>query len=206
MRHEDEAPRGDSGLPATLDDRLAARLRRGDSDAMAEIYDRYADRIYNFCFRRTASWSAAEDAMSSAFLEAWKVRRKATSYDGSLLPWLCTVADNVCRNAMRGQRRQRALAEKLRLVENVHDHADAVAARVDDERRMAQLVDAIGRLGKRDRQILMLVAWDGLTYRQAAQALGIPVGTVRSRAARARRRLTELMAAPCAEAALEENR
>lgn len=173
---------------------------------MADIFDRYADRIYNFCFRRTASWSAAEDAMSAAFLEVWKVRRKATSYDGSLLPWLCTVAGNVCRNAMRGQRRRNALAEKLRLVEHVDDHADAVASRVDDERRMAELAEAISSLNKRDRQILMLVAWDGLTYRQAAQTLGIPVGTVRSRASRARRRLTELMAAPQPGAALEENR
>lgn len=193
-------------MAVTLDDRLAARLRDGDPDAMADIYDRYADRIYNFCFRRTASWAAAEDAMSAAFLEAWKVRRKAKSYDGSLLPWLCTVAGNVCRNARRGQRRQDALAEKLRLAEKVDDHADAVAARVDDERRMADLVDAITHLSERDRKILMLVAWDGLTYRQAAQTLGIPVGTVRSRAARARRRLTDLMASPRPGAALEENR
>lgn len=206
MRQHGETPRDESVRAETLDDRLVARLRADDTQAMAEIYDRYADRIYNVCFRRTASWSAAEDAMSAAFLEAWKARRKATSYDGSLLPWLCTVAGNVCRNAMRGQRRQNALAEKLRLVEKVDDHADAVAARVDAERRMADLADAIKSLGKRDRQILMLVAWDGLTYRQASHALGIPVGTVRSRASRARRRLTELMAAPHAEAALEENR
>ncbi len=205
MRHDDE-PRDQAEPVTTLDDRLAARLRTGDPDAMADIYDSYADRIYNFCFRRTASWSAAEDAMSAAFLEVWKVRRKATSYDGSLLPWLCTVAGNVCRNAMRGQRRRNALAEKLRLVEHVDDHADAVASRVDDERRMAELAEAISSLNKRDRQILMLVAWDGLTYRQAAQTLGIPVGTVRSRASRARRRLTELMAAPQPGAALEENR
>lgn len=204
MRHDDAASRGEPDPAEAPDDRLAARLRAGDPQAMAEIYDRYADRIYNFCFRRTASWSTAEDAMASAFLEAWKVRRKASAYDGSLLPWLYTVAANVCRNALRGQRRQRALAEKLHLVERVPDHADAVAQRLDDERRMADLTDAIRQLSRRDQQILMLVAWDGLTYRQAAHTLGVPIGTVRSRAARARRRLTELMAAP--NPALKEDR
>jgi RNA polymerase sigma factor (sigma-70 family) len=181
------------------DDDLAGRLRSGDPQAMGEIYDRHADRIYNLCFRRTASWSLAEDAMAATFLEVWRVRDRAVTYDGDLLPWLCGVAVNVCRNSMRGQRRQTALRAKLHVVEggaSEDDHADAVAGRVDDERRMAELITAVGRLGDRDRQILMLVAWDGLTYQQAGQVLGVPVGTVRSRLSRARARLTELVNRP----------
>ncbi|RHW27179.1 RNA polymerase sigma factor [Nocardioides immobilis] len=178
------------------DDVLAARLRAGDPEAMGEIYDRYADRIYNFCFRRTASWSVAEDAMAAAFLEVWRVRGRAVAYDGELLPWLYGVAGNVCRNSLRSQRRQTALGAKLHLVEGgVHedDHADAVAGRVDDERRMAELVAAVEQLPEPDQQILMLVAWDGLTYQQAAEVIGVPVGTVRSRLSRSRTRLAELM-------------
>lgn len=178
------------------DDDLAARLRSGDVDAMGEVYDRFADRVYNFCFRRTASWSAAEDAMAAAFLEVWRVRARATAYDGTLLPWLYTVAGNVCRNQLRSQRRHAALRAKLHVVEEdvrVADHADDVAGRVDDERRMAELVAAVGRLGERDRQVLVHVAWDGLTYEQAAQVLDVPVGTVRSRLSRSRGRLAELM-------------
>lgn len=178
------------------DDVLAARLRAGDPEAMGEIYDRYADRIYNFCFRRTASWSVAEDAMAASFLEVWRARARAVAYDGTLLPWLYGVAGNVCRNHVRGQRRQAALRAKLHVVEDgarEADHADEVADRVDDERRMAALVAAVARLGDRDREVLMLVAWDGLTYEQAAQVLDVPVGTVRSRLSRSRGRLAELM-------------
>ncbi|MFD7073988.1 RNA polymerase sigma factor [Nocardioides sp. NPDC059952] len=185
-----------SGLVMTEDDTvLAERLRRGDHEAMAELFGRYADPVYNFCFRRVASWNLAEDVMSQVFLEVWRVRERAVAYGGSLMPWLYTVAENVCRNAARGARRQRALAGRLQLVRLVdaEDHADGVARRLDEESRMSELLVAVDRLSRRDRQILMLVAWDGLTYLQVAQALDIPVGTVRSRLSRARKRVAALM-------------
>lgn len=182
---------------ATEDDdsALAERLRRGDHEAMSELFGRYADPVYNFCFRRVASWSLAEDVMSQAFLEVWRVRERAVAYDGSLMPWLYTVAENVCRNATRGARRQNALAGRLQLVrfEDAEDHADGVVRRLDEERRMAELLLAVDRLNRKDRQILMLIAWDGLSYLQVAQALDIPVGTVRSRLSRARKRVAALM-------------
>jgi len=177
------------------DSGLAERLRRGDHEAMAELFGRYADPVYNFCFRRVASWNLAEDVMSQAFLEVWRVRERAVAYDGSLMPWLYTVTENVCRNATRGARRQNALAGRLQLVrlEDVEDHAEGVARRLDEERRMSELLVAVDRLGRKDRQILMLIAWDGLSYLQVAQALDIPVGTVRSRLSRARKRVAALI-------------
>jgi RNA polymerase sigma-70 factor (ECF subfamily) len=187
---------GISESDRVTDDDLAGRLRSSDPEAMGEIYDRYADRVYNFCFRRTASWSVAEDAMAATFLEVWRIRGRVATYDGELLPWLYGVAHNVCRNSLRGQRRQTALRAKLDEVDghaSVADPADEVAGRVDDERRMAALVRAVAQLGERDREVLMLVAWDGLTYQQAGEVLGIPVGTVRSRLSRSRGRLSELM-------------
>jgi RNA polymerase sigma factor (sigma-70 family) len=185
---------GESG--DVTDDELAGRLRSGDAEAMGEIYDRYADRLYNFCFRRTASWAAAEDAMAAAFLEVWRVRARAVAYEGELLPWLYGVAGNVCRNSVRSHRRQEALRAKLHVVEggtSERDHSDDVAGRVDDERRMADLLAAVAQLSERDQQVLLLVAWDGLTYQQAGEVLGIPVGTVRSRLSRSRHRLSELL-------------
>ena len=178
------------------DDELVARLRDGDADALAVLFDQHADRIYNFCFRRTASWAVAEDTMSAVFLEVWRIRHRAMAYDGEVLPWLYGVATNVCRNATRSQRRHLALQARLAGDDAHRDHADDVAGRVDGEREMARLVAALHRLSPRDQQVLTLVAWDGLTYEQAAAALDIPVGTVRSRLSRSRRRLTELLAAP----------
>jgi RNA polymerase sigma factor (sigma-70 family) len=178
------------------DDDLVDGLRAGDPESLAILFDEHADRIYNFCFRRTASWTLAEDAMSAVFLEAWRIRDRATTHDGTVLPWLYAVATNVCRNASRTHRRQLALAARLPLAAPALDHADGVAERVDDERQMARLVVAVEQLSPRDQQVLTLVAWDGLTYEQAAAVLDVPVGTVRSRLSRSRQRLTEILTTP----------
>lgn len=178
------------------DDDLVDRLRSGDPESLALLFDEHADRIYNFCFRRTASWVLAEDAMSAVFLEVWRIRDRATTHDGAVLPWLYGVATNVCRNASRTHRRQRALEARLPSAVPEHDHADGVAQRVDDERRMARLVEAVRQLAPRDQQVLTLVAWEGLTYEEAAAALDVPIGTVRSRLSRSRQRLTEILSTP----------
>ena len=176
------------------DDELVDRLRSGDPESLAILFDEHADRIYNFCFRRTASWVMAEDAMSAVFLEVWRIRDRATTHDGAVLPWLYGVATNVCRNASRSHRRQLALVSRLPDPAPGLDHADDVADRVDDERQMGRLVAAMRQLSVRHQQVLTLVAWDGLTYEQAAAALEVPIGTVRSRLSRSRQRLTEILA------------
>ncbi len=172
------------------DTKLVAELRDGRPAALGELIDRYADRVNNHCFRRIGSWDAAEDATSTVFLELWRTRQRAITYDDSALPWILGIATNVCHNATRKRRRHlRAIDRMPRHGVVVPDHADAVASRLDDERRMARLLEALDELPKRDRELIALVAWTGLSYEQAAASLDIPVGTVRSRLSRARRRL-----------------
>ena len=108
---------------------------------------------------------------------------------GSALPWLFGVATNVCRNLNRSSRRRLRLVGKLRDPEPVPDHAALVTERLDAELRMRQVLAAIVRLPAHERDVLALVAWAGLSYEQAAAALAVPVGTVRSRLSRARKRL-----------------
>ncbi|WP_240617179.1 RNA polymerase sigma factor [Nocardioides speluncae] len=174
------------------DSDLVADLRDGSSAALGILFDRYSDRIYNYCFRRTASWDVAEDATSATFLEAWKSRDRTQVYDESALPWLYGIATNVCRNLSRKQRRHLYAVGRLPRERDVPDHADGVATRVDDERRMSELLAAIRELPQRDQDVLVLVAWSGLSYEQAAAALDVPIGTVRSRLARARKRLAAI--------------
>jgi RNA polymerase sigma factor (sigma-70 family) len=170
------------------DDELVAELRQGSSTALGLLFDQYADRIYNYCFRRVGSWHQAEDLTSATFLEVWRARDRAAAYDGEALPWLYGVATNVCRNATRSQRRHLRAVGRLPL-EQEPDHADGVAEAVDSERRMRELLAALQQLSARDRDVIVLISWSGLTYDQAARALNVPVGTVRSRLARARQRL-----------------
>jgi RNA polymerase sigma-70 factor (ECF subfamily) len=178
------------------EEELVDGLRRGDPEALAALFDRYADRIYNHCFRATGDWAEAEDATATVFLEVWRHRRRVQAHDGSALPWLYGVATNVCRNLNRSQRRRgRALAALPRPTAEP-DHAERVAERLGSAERMQAVLAAIEDLPPREREVLGLVAWSGLTYEQAAAALDVPVGTVRSRLSRARARLTDQTTSP----------
>ena len=179
------------GTPGTRNDRELWRLAGdGDSAAFGELFDRHATAVYNHLFRRTANWSEAEDLTSAVFLQAWRSRGKVVIDRESVLPWLLGVANHVLRNARRAGRRYRAaLARAVPPDGLAADHADAVAAAVDSERRMAQLRRAIGELPRHEREVVELCTWSGLDQRAAAVALGVSVGTVNSRMHRARRRL-----------------
>ena len=158
------------------------------------LYERHARAVYNFCFRRTANWATAEDLTSIVFLEAWRRRGEVSLKDGRALPWLLGVAVNVLRNRRRSERRHRAALERLPISRSV-DFAEDADGRLDDERRMRATLRTIAKLPRREQEVLALCAWAGLSYEDAALALGLPVGTVRSRLSRARSRVRELMSA-----------
>jgi RNA polymerase sigma factor (sigma-70 family) len=181
----------ESGGAVVIEDEagLVDALHRDDPEALAQLFDRHADRIYNHCFRATGDWAEAEDAVSTVFLEVWRHRHRVRLHDGSALPWLYGVATNVCRNLTRSRRRRlRGLAALPRPREEP-DHAERVADRLGSTARMREVLAAVQLLPVREREVLALVAWAGLTYEQAAIALDVPVGTVRSRLSRARARL-----------------
>ncbi|WP_234360300.1 RNA polymerase sigma factor [Streptomyces sp. DSM 15324] len=172
---------------------LRTRVRAGESSAFAELFDAYAGAVYNHAFRLTADWSVAEDVMAATFLEAWRLRDRVDPEGGSLRPWLLGIATNTARNQYRSNRRYRAAANAAAAAElSVPDHADEVAARVDDRRRLATALTALARLRRPEREVVTLCLGEGLDYEAAAQALGIPVGTVASRLSRARRKLRSL--------------
>jgi RNA polymerase sigma factor (sigma-70 family) len=168
--------------------RLAAS---GEGAAFGVLFERHGRAVYNFCFRRTANWAAAEDLTSIVFLEAWRRRSEVRLEDGRALPWLLGVATNVLRNRWRSERRHRAALARLPL-ERGADFADDADGRLDDERRMRTTLRAVAKLPRREQEVLALCAWGGLSYEDAALALRLPVGTVRSRLSRARARLREL--------------
>jgi len=173
---------------------LTERLHNGSREAMAEVFHTHLDAIYNYCYRRTGSWSVAEDLSSTVFLEVWRHRRRAVEVDGSVLPWIYGVATNVCRNHLRSQRRHSAAVGRMHLADVSSARGpDEVADRLDAGRRAAEALQRLDRLPQADQDVFVLVGWEGLSYAAAAEALGIPIGTVRSRLARVRRflRLTD---------------
>ncbi|MFE1856833.1 RNA polymerase sigma factor [Streptomyces sp. NPDC059489] len=172
---------------------LRTRIRAGDSSAFAELFDGCARAVYNHAFRLTADWSTAEDVTAATFMEAWRLRDRVDPEGGSLRPWLLGIATNTARNQYRSNRRYRAAASAAAAAElSVPDHAEEVAERVDDRRRLAQALSALASLRRTEREVVALCLGEGLDYEAAAEALGIPVGTVASRLSRARKKLRAL--------------
>jgi len=176
------------------DDTLWQRSRSGDPDAFGSLFERHATAIYNYLFRRTGDWAAAEDLVSIVFLEAWRHRDTEIAPD-RVLPWLYGIATNVVRNRHRAQRRYGAALQRLPRHESEPDFAGDGDARLDAEQQMRVLLAQLAQLPKRDQDVLVLCGWSELTYEEAAFALDVPVGTVRSRLARARKRMRELTSA-----------
>lgn len=179
----------------------AARER--DGEAFGQIFERHANAVYAHCFRRTGSWSAAEDLTSVVFLEAWRKRRDVRLAGESVLPWLLAVANNATRNAARSTRRHQRLLARLPQPGSVPDPADDAAKRADEEHAMRIILEGLRSLTEPEREVIALCDWAGLSHAEAATALGVAAGTVKSRLARARQRLREraARAAPIVTAA-----
>jgi RNA polymerase sigma-70 factor (ECF subfamily) len=176
------------GLP----DGLRARVRDGDADAFGELFDSFATHVYNHAFRLTGDWATAEDVMSLTFLEAWRTRERISPAGGSLRPWLLGVATHVVHGQHRARRRHRESLARLGPTPDQPDFAEDVSGRIDDAARIDALHGSLAKLRAPEREVLALCVWSGLSYAEAAEALGIPVGTVRSRLARARNKLAGL--------------
>ncbi|MFJ7996704.1 RNA polymerase sigma factor [Streptomyces sp. NPDC096310] len=176
-----------------MDTTLRKRISTGDHDAFGELFDAYARSVYNHAFRLTGNWAQAQDVVSLTFLDAWRLRERVNEEGGSLRPWLLGIATNVTRNTRRAARRHAAAVARLPPEEVERDFADEIAGRLDDSVQLALVRTALSRLRRADREVLALCVWAGLDYAAAAEALGVPVGTVRSRLSRARTKLAEHM-------------
>lgn len=183
----------DTATDPDLWDRLVA----GEREPLAVLFDRHGNAVYNFAFRRTASWSLAEEVVQATFLTTW--RRAQAGRLGPLdhataLPWLLGVAAHESQNAARTLRRADRRTQAAHRPEPLADHADDVAARIDDERRMAEVRRAMALIPAHQRITIELVLWSGLSLAQAADVLHVAEGTVKSRLARGRAQLTRLLA------------
>ena len=141
--------------------------------AFEELFERHFDAIYAYLARR-AGPDLGRDLASETFTRAFAARRRYDALRGEERPWLFGIANNLLRRHYRDEeRRLRALAR----LDVRRDDA------WPDEPRLA---DALGALSRDERDVLLLFAWADLTYEEIATALGLPVGTVRSRLHRAR--------------------
>ena len=121
-------------------------------------------------------------------------RRLRPLTHASALPWLLGVGAHESQNATRLLRRVERRQRQTAPPEPLADHADEVAARIDDERRMAEVRWAMAQIPVHERNTIELVVWSGLSVAEAADVLQVAAGTVKSRLARGRSHLARLLA------------
>lgn len=160
--------------------------------AFGVIFDRHGSTLLRFLARRVDP-ADAEDLLGEVFRIAF-VRRSTFERDrDSARPWLYGIAANVVAKHHRSEaRRLRAMARVSTDRRLDDDPAERAVAAADASARWTRVMDAIGTLPEAERQVLLLFAWEKLSYDEIALALGVPVGTVRSRLSRGRARLAAL--------------
>lgn len=156
-----------------------------DTTRFARLYDRHAPALLRYCFRRTGDAALAEDLVSVVFVEAWRSRGRLRG-DDEARAWLYGIATNVVRQQWRSRRRHAAALRRIAAARPEAEAADEVASREAETRAV---LAAVAALPRREQDVLALCVWSDLPYAEAAAALGVPVGTVRSRLSRARERL-----------------
>lgn len=166
-------------------------LRRPEDFAL--IFDRHSDEIYRYAARRLGS-ATAEDVVAETFLTAFSKRAKYDLTRPDARPWLYGIATFAIREHRRAEvRRHRALS-RLEPDGVVEPFEERSAARMSAERMQPGLAAALARLSAAERDLLLLIAWAELTYEEAARALGVRVGTVRSRLHRIRKKVRGALA------------
>jgi RNA polymerase sigma factor (sigma-70 family) len=189
----EKSQRTPEGSSEPSDAELWSDARTTNPAPFGELFERHADRIFRHCRYQVDSVEEAEDLVMVVFAEAWR-RRNDVAFDTgrSVLPWLLAVANNAIRNRRRSIRRHKNLLAKLPPLEIEEDHSERVAEQVDTASDGQHVLKAFRQLRATEQDVLVLCIWQGASYEDAALALGIPAGTVKSRLSRARQRLREL--------------
>jgi RNA polymerase sigma-70 factor, ECF subfamily len=157
--------------------------------SFAIVFDRHAGVLFRFLVRRVGR-DPGDELLGDVFRIAFERRATYDTSRPNARPWLYGIASNLVAKHRRSEgRRLRALARLDHDV--VSDVAERVGDAVDADRRWSGVAERVGQLPVGERDALLLYAWEDLTYDEIAVVLDIPVGTVRSRLNRARRRLRE---------------
>jgi RNA polymerase sigma factor (sigma-70 family) len=162
-------------------------------DAFAELFQRHADELYRYLARRHDE-ETADDLLGETFAVAFQQRRRYDVDRADARPWLYGIATNLGHRHRRAEvRRLRALSRTLSRASD-EPIAERLDAKLDAQAARGELAAALAQLSVGQRDVVVLIAWADLDYGEVAEALNVPVGTVRSRLHRARHELRRAIA------------
>jgi RNA polymerase sigma-70 factor, ECF subfamily len=155
---------------------LGTRLARGDEAAFAELYDDTADRLYRFLTVRLGSSESAADVLQATFLRAVEKKRHFAKVDAPAA-YLFRIATNEAARSIAAKRRSKFEPASLEMIAATDSSLEQEDAEI--------IASALARLEDRDRELVELKVHAGLTFREIAEALEMPQGTVATRYRRA---------------------
>jgi RNA polymerase sigma-70 factor (ECF subfamily) len=171
----------------------------GDLNSFNEIVLKYQERLFNIAARMLESQACAEDAVQSAFILAFRslTRFRGGSFDF----WLLRILKNVCYDELRRQKRQATCAlepwldndEELETPVWLTDHSQNPVGQVETAELSRAIQVGLKSLSPDYRMVIILVDIDGCDYAEAAGIIGVPIGTIKSRLARARLKLRDAL-------------
>ena len=176
---------------------LIERILSGDQEAFAILVEQHQKQVYNLCLRMVSNSADAEDLAQEAFVKAWKGLR-FYKFESSFSTWLYRLTSNVCIDFLRRQKRRTAVsltspeeADSTEFdVTDLQPGPEELAIHRDDQRAVSK---AMSQLDEEHRLVLTLRVVEELSYEQIADVLGVKTGTVKSRLARARNRLRNIL-------------
>lgn len=190
-------------VPLGADDATVIEASVAEPDRFAFLFDRHAPHIHRYLSRRVGR-QAADDLVAETFLVAFGKRKAYDTGFRDARPWLYGIATNLVGQHRREEGRQLRIRNTAG-PDWVHDDdAERAVVNLTAQSVRAALAEALAGLAQPDRDVLLLIAWEQLSYHEVARALGIPVGTVRSRLHRARTKVRQALAGSPAAATYEE--
>ena len=166
------------------DAEVLSRLRRGDPRAFEALVIEHQHRVYGVALRMLGSRAEAEDVAQDAFLRAYRSVAEFRG-DAKLSTWLYAITSRLCLNRLASAERKRTRYGDD-VLESVADERADPPGDFEQRERSAALRRAITELSDERRAVVVLADLEGLAYEEIAEALGLPIGTVRSRLHRAR--------------------
>lgn len=178
-------------MPFT-DEQLMLRVKTdGDKQAFNALVERYRDRMVSYAYRMVGSAELAQDVAQETFVRVYKSAGTFRD-DGRFSPWVYKIASNVCLSE-RARRAKDALNVDFETLEDTHDSGVVVEDQVMAALTSERLSRGIAKLNAQHKTALMMHVYQGLTYVEIGEALGVPTGTVKSRLFYAIRKLREVL-------------
>ena len=165
---------------AAFDAQLLNRLAAGDRDAISELYDRHAARVYSLAHHMLRNGSDAEDVVQEVFSQAWRTAPSYRAERGSVIAWLLVMTRTRSIDRIRARRGSEATLDAAgyqTIASDAPPTADALIAR----EQAAGVRDALTLLPEEQRRPLELAYFDGLSQTEIAEQLRTPLGTIKTR-------------------------